>query len=94
MRANSFDHVALWVDDRDNLSAFLCEVCGMHEIERQDTFTLVGGDARRGKLTLFDAEGPREPGVLERIGCASRTSTRLSGARSPANPRHIRTAAS
>jgi catechol 2,3-dioxygenase-like lactoylglutathione lyase family enzyme len=68
VRANSFDHIALWVDERDSLSAFLCEVCGMHEIDRQDAFTLVGGDARRGKLTLFDAEGPREPGVLERIG--------------------------
>ena len=39
----------------------------MHEIERTDTFTLVGADARRGKLTLFDAEGPREPGALERV---------------------------
>ena len=39
----------------------------MHVVERTDTFTLVGGDARRGKLTLFAAEGPRERGVLERI---------------------------
>ena len=30
----------------------------MHEIERTDRFTLVGGDARLGKLTLFDAAGP------------------------------------
>jgi catechol 2,3-dioxygenase-like lactoylglutathione lyase family enzyme len=68
VRANSFDHVALWVDERESLAAFLCDVLGMHEIDRQDTFTLVGGDARRGKLTLFDADGPREPGVLERVG--------------------------
>ena len=68
MRANSFDHIALWVDDRDSLSAFLCEVCDMHEIDRKDAFTLLGGDARRGKLTLFDAEGPRDQGVLQRIG--------------------------
>jgi hypothetical protein len=39
----------------------------MHEIERTDEFTLVGGDARRGKLTLFDADGERERGALERI---------------------------
>jgi catechol 2,3-dioxygenase-like lactoylglutathione lyase family enzyme len=39
----------------------------MHVIERTDDFTLVGSDARRGKLTLFDAEGPREAGVLERV---------------------------
>ena len=33
----------------------------MHVIERTDRFTLIGSDARRGKLTLFAAEGPREP---------------------------------
>jgi len=68
VRANALDHVALWVDERESLAAFLCDVLGMHVIDRQDTFTLVGGDARRGKLTLFDAEGPRDRGVLERIG--------------------------
>ena len=40
----------------------------MHVIERTDRFTLVGSDARRGKLTLFEAEGPRESGALARIG--------------------------
>jgi hypothetical protein len=40
----------------------------MHVIERTDRFTLVGSDARRGKLTLFAAEGRREPGALARIG--------------------------
>ena len=40
----------------------------MHVIERTDKFTLVGADAKRGKLTLFEAEGPRERGPLERIG--------------------------
>ena len=40
----------------------------MHVIERTDRFTLVGWDARRGKLTLFEAEGPRESGALARIG--------------------------
>ena len=39
----------------------------MHVVDRTDTFTLVGGDARRGKLTFFAAEAPRERGVLERI---------------------------
>jgi catechol 2,3-dioxygenase-like lactoylglutathione lyase family enzyme len=64
---NSLDHVALWVGDRDRLAAFVCDHLGMHEIERTDKFTLVGADALRGKLTLFAAEGPREPGVLERV---------------------------
>jgi catechol 2,3-dioxygenase-like lactoylglutathione lyase family enzyme len=63
----SLDHVALWVDDREPLAAFLCEHLGMHVIEETDTFTLVGIDAKLGKLTLFDAEGPRQRGVLERI---------------------------
>ena len=34
----------------------------MHVIERTERFTLIGADARRGKLTLFEAEGPRERG--------------------------------
>src|ERR1700754_1901702 len=63
----ALDHVALWVADRDAISALLCGHLGMHEIERTDSFTLVGADARRGKLTLFAAEGPRDPGVLERV---------------------------
>ena len=31
--------------------------------DRTDAFTLVGSDARRGKLTLFASEGPREQGA-------------------------------
>jgi hypothetical protein len=40
----------------------------MHVVDRTEKFTLVGSDARRGKLTFFAAEGPRDPGVLARIG--------------------------
>jgi catechol 2,3-dioxygenase-like lactoylglutathione lyase family enzyme len=64
---HSLDHVALWVAERDTIAAFVCDHLGMHVIERTDRFTLVGADARLGKLTLFEAEGPREPGVLERV---------------------------
>ena len=67
MRAKSLDHVAVWTNERDALAEVLTDCCGMHEIERTDEFTLVGGDARRGKLTLFDAEGTREAGALERV---------------------------
>jgi catechol 2,3-dioxygenase-like lactoylglutathione lyase family enzyme len=67
MQANALDHVALWVADRDPLADFVCDHLGMHVIERTDDFTLVGAEARRGKLTLFDAEGPRAPGVLQRV---------------------------
>ena len=67
IRPRSLDHVALWVSKRETLALFLCNHLGMHVIERSDDFTLVGADARLGKLTLFEAEGPREPGVLERV---------------------------
>jgi catechol 2,3-dioxygenase-like lactoylglutathione lyase family enzyme len=63
----SLDHVALWVDDREPLATFLCDHLGMHVIEETDTFTLVGIEAKLGKLTLFDAEGPRQRGALERV---------------------------
>ena len=66
-RPSSLDHVALWVDNRGPLATFLCHHLGMHVIEETDSFTLVGVDAKLGKLTLFDAEGPRERGALERI---------------------------
>jgi catechol 2,3-dioxygenase-like lactoylglutathione lyase family enzyme len=68
MEPTSLDHVALWVDDRDSIAKFAVAHLGMHVIERTDRFTLVGSDARRGKLTLFAAEGPREQGTLARIG--------------------------
>src|SRR3954471_1541382 len=61
---NSLDHVALWVADRDAIADLACDHLGMHVIERTEKFTLVGADARRFKLTLFEAEGPREPGAL------------------------------
>ncbi len=67
VRPKALDHVAVWTDERDALAEVLTGCCGMHEIERTGEFTLVGGDARRGKLTLFDAEGTREAGALERV---------------------------
>ena len=63
----SLDHVALWVAEREALSTLLCDHLGMHVIEQTDSFTLVGVDAKLGKLTLFDAEGPRSAGALERV---------------------------
>jgi catechol 2,3-dioxygenase-like lactoylglutathione lyase family enzyme len=67
IRPSSLDHVALWVDERKPLAGFLCDHLAMHVIEETDTFTLVGVDAKLGKLTLFDAEGPRERGAIEHI---------------------------
>ena len=69
MKPKSLDHVALWVAHRPRAAAAAVELVGLRVIEETDRFTLLGGaDARRGKLTLFDAEGPRERGALERIG--------------------------
>ena len=67
MTPETLDHVALWVADRDAFASFACDHLGMHVIERTEKFTLVGSDARRGKLTLFAAEGPREVGALEAV---------------------------
>jgi catechol 2,3-dioxygenase-like lactoylglutathione lyase family enzyme len=55
------------VTDREPIVDFLTEHVGMHVIDRQDAFTLVGSDARRGKLTLFTAEGPREQGAFKHV---------------------------
>src|SRR5919204_2697106 len=67
VRARSLDHVALWVSERELIADLLCRHLGMHVIGSRDDFTLVGVDAKEGKLTLFDAEPPRERGVLERV---------------------------
>ena len=67
MRPKTLDHIAYWLDDRDAVADFATKHLGMHVIDRTDRFTLVGADARRGKLTLFDAEGPREHGALKHV---------------------------
>jgi catechol 2,3-dioxygenase-like lactoylglutathione lyase family enzyme len=63
----TLDHVAYWLADRDAVAEFVVAHLGMHVIDRTDAFTLVGADARRGKLTLFAADGPRERGALEHV---------------------------
>ena len=54
------------------IADFVTSRLGMHVIERTDKFTLVGADAKRGKLTLFEAEGPREPARSSGSAGASR----------------------
>jgi catechol 2,3-dioxygenase-like lactoylglutathione lyase family enzyme len=68
MKGGPLDHIALWTDERDAIADFVCERAGMHVIERTDAFTLVGADAKKGKLTLFEAEGPRYQGALGHVG--------------------------
>jgi catechol 2,3-dioxygenase-like lactoylglutathione lyase family enzyme len=67
VRPKTLDHVAYWLADRDRIADFVTTHLGMHIIERTDAFTLVGSDARKGKLTLFEAEGPRERGALKHV---------------------------
>jgi catechol 2,3-dioxygenase-like lactoylglutathione lyase family enzyme len=67
VRPKTLDHVALWVADRDAIADFAVSHLGMHVIDRTDNFTLIGSDARRGKLTLFAAAGPREQGALKHV---------------------------
>ena len=67
MKPDKLDHVAYWLADRDAVSEFATAHLGMHVIERTERFTLLGSNARRGKITLFDAEGPRERGALKHV---------------------------
>jgi catechol 2,3-dioxygenase-like lactoylglutathione lyase family enzyme len=68
MQPKTLDHVAFWVDDRARIAEFLQRHLTMHVITEDEKFTLMGTNARRGKLTLFDAEPPRERGVLKHVG--------------------------
>jgi catechol 2,3-dioxygenase-like lactoylglutathione lyase family enzyme len=67
VQPKTLDHVALWVANRDAIADFATSHLGMHVIDRTEQFTLIGADARRGKLTLFEADGPREQGALKHV---------------------------
>jgi catechol 2,3-dioxygenase-like lactoylglutathione lyase family enzyme len=67
VQPKTLDHVAFWIADREPLVEFATRHLGMHVIDQQEAFTLIGSDARHGKLTLFDAEGPRERGALKHV---------------------------
>src|SRR3954462_13011835 len=67
MQPQTLDHGALWVADRARLAEFVTENLGMHVISLTYTYSLGGAEARRGKLTLFAADGPRERGPLEHV---------------------------
>jgi catechol 2,3-dioxygenase-like lactoylglutathione lyase family enzyme len=67
VRPKSLDHVAFWVGRREAIAGFLTRHLGLHVIDEQESFTLLGAHARRFKLTLFDAPGPRETGVFGHV---------------------------
>jgi catechol 2,3-dioxygenase-like lactoylglutathione lyase family enzyme len=68
MQPKTLDHVAFWLTEREAIADFLERHLGMHVITQEQNFTLMGSDARRGKLTLFDAQGPREQGAFKHVG--------------------------
>ncbi len=67
MKPRTLDHVAFWVAERDAIADYATRHLGMHVIDRQDNFTLIGSHALHGKLTLFDADGPRELGAFKHV---------------------------
>jgi catechol 2,3-dioxygenase-like lactoylglutathione lyase family enzyme len=67
VQPKTLDHVAFWVTERPEIVAYLEQHLGMHVITEESNFSLMGTNARRGKLTLFDGEGPREPGALDYV---------------------------
>ena len=67
MNPTKLDHIAYWVADREPIADFVTAHLGMHVIDQTERFTLLGSNARRGKITLFDAEGPRERGALGHV---------------------------
>ncbi len=67
MNPTKLDHVAYWLAEGEPVAQFLTSHLGMHVIDQTDKFTLLGSNARRGKLTLFTADGPRERGALQHV---------------------------
>jgi catechol 2,3-dioxygenase-like lactoylglutathione lyase family enzyme len=68
MDPRTLDHVAFWLTDREAIADFATARLGMHVIERNERFTLVGSHARHGKLTLFEAaDGERDRGPFEHV---------------------------
>lgn len=79
MTPEKLDHVALFVSDPGRVATTLCSRLPFRVIEETDEFLLVGRSPELGKVTLFQAPGPRERGVLLRIGigvpCADATTS-------------------
>jgi catechol 2,3-dioxygenase-like lactoylglutathione lyase family enzyme len=77
IRPRKLDHVALWVSDPDEVAGVLLARLPFRVLEEGDDFLLLGRAPELGKLTLFEADGPREAGPLVRVGvgipCATET---------------------
>src|SRR5215210_3928212 len=69
MKVKMLDHIALYMNDRDEAARFLTTHLGFHIVDHTERYTLVGAGGRLGKLTLFDApQGTTpSPGEIGRI---------------------------
>jgi hypothetical protein len=65
---NMLDHIALYVSDPEGTAAQILSQLPFRIIEETDEFVLIGRDPELGKLTLFHADSPREPGVVRSVG--------------------------
>ena len=72
MTPQRIDHVALWIPNRAAVTARVLRFFDVRVLEEEDDFTLLGSDLELGKLTLFDAPGPRDESQLMHV--AFRTS--------------------
>jgi catechol 2,3-dioxygenase-like lactoylglutathione lyase family enzyme len=73
------DHVALWVSDPEDVVSTLLARLPFRVLEEGDDFLLVGRSPGLGKLTFFEAPGPRGRGALVRVAigipCATERTT-------------------
>ena len=69
MKVRMLDHIALYMNDRDEAARFLTTHLGFHVVDHTERYTLVGAGGKLGKLTLFDApQGTTpSPGEIGRI---------------------------
>jgi catechol 2,3-dioxygenase-like lactoylglutathione lyase family enzyme len=69
MQIKMLDHIALYMNDRDEAARFLTTHLGFHVVDHTERYTLVGAGGRLGKLTLFDAPQGKtpSPGEIERV---------------------------
>jgi len=69
MQVKMLDHIAIYMNDRDEAADWLITHLGFHVVDHTERYTLVGAGGRLGKLTLFDAPQGKapSPGEISRI---------------------------
>jgi len=55
MQVKMLDHIAIYMNHRDEAADWLTSHLGFHVVDQTERYTLVGAGGRLGKLTLFDA---------------------------------------